>query len=433
MTQKWNLQDIKPAKERKKRNSGNRLEPSRSVKSAHSAKKASGTLHKQRLSRGNKKRPWGYAFVIFLILVGGGIFTAIATGGAEISIHPKYHQPNVNTTFTAVHSPQPTELAFEIMSLEAEGTRQITAIGKEEVETKAMGSIIVYNKHQSNPIRLRANTRFESQGLVFRIQESIVLPGYTRDDEENILPGVITVDVFADQAGDRYNLPPSAFTIPGFAGGSEFENIYAESIATFSSGFIGKRFILDEDELKNAQQALHAELRQSLLNRIDTEKPANLIIFNNSVTFTHQSLPSVEYSEDLATIREKVTMRIPMFKKDEFASIVASETVPTYDGEAVRILDYDIFKFVYTYENTSESNIADAENISFKLSGRPKIIWETDIDKLKTDLVNQPKTALPRILGGHPSVQKAEAIISPFWKTAFPSSASQIDIIEILE
>jgi len=435
MTQKWNLQDIKPAQPRKRSAPMNENASQRRAPETRTTRDDANKIVGISIGDANKKKhkSFVYAIVIFFVIVGGGFLASILMGGADLTVYPRYREPNVNATFEALRSPQPKELAYEIMTLEAEGERQVSATGKEEVKQQALGTILIYNKHQNASIRLVTNTRFESNGLIFRIKESAVIPGYTKNESGDIEPGVITAEVFADDIGEQYNLPPSRFTIPGFAGEPEFDNLYAESIETFSGGFDGMRFIINEDELQTAKQALQTELRNSLLERTATEKPAGLILFNGAVTFTYESLPSIEYGEDLATIKEKVIMRIPLFKEDEFASYIAAATIPGYEGDDVRISDYDVFGFEYTNATTSVSNIGNVDQISFKLSGRPQIVWEYDGDKLKTDLLNANKTALPGVLGAYPAIEKAEALIRPFWKTKFPTKIDEITIIEMIE
>jgi hypothetical protein len=78
------------------------------------------------------------------------------------------------------------------------------------------------------------------------------------------------------------------------------------------------------------------------------------------------------------------------------------------------------------------TDIGAVNSINFKLSGRPQVVWEYDADKLKTDLMNTNKTALTGILGAYPAIEKAEAVIRPFWKTKFPIKISEIDIIEMI-
>jgi hypothetical protein len=435
MTQKWNLQDIKPAQPRKRttpidENNLQKREHSPSV-----SRKDADEVMSINIVDGKKKKHKSLvtALIVFFIVVGGAVLASTLMGGADLTVYPRYREPNVNATFQALRTPQPKELAYEIMTLEAEGERQVSATGKEAVTQQALGTILIYNKHQNKPMRLVTNTRFEADGLIFRIKDSAIVPGYTKNESNEILPGVITAEVFADESGEEYNLAPSRFTIPGFAGEPEFDNLYAESIETFAGGFDGTRFIIDEGELNTSKQALQTELRNSLLERTEAEKPAGLVLFPGATTFTYESLPSIEYGEDLATIKEKVTMRIPLFIEAEFAAFIAAATVPGYEGGDVRVTDYTTFNFAYVDSATNATDISTLNEVAFKLTGRPQIVWEYDGEKLKTDLLNKNKTALPSVLGAYPAIEKAEAIIRPFWKTKFPIEIDEITIIEIIE
>lgn len=436
MNQKWNLQDIRPAQPRKKRSlSDEETVVPRSKPPVEATRDEAEETMSINVVDGNKKKGKSLlvAMVLFFMVLGGGIVTSVLMAGAEVTVFPKYREPNVNAVFEATKTPQPEELAYEIITLDTTGERQVTASGQEEVKTQAEGTILIYNKHQAAPVRLVTNTRFESNGLIFRIKDSAVVPAYSTDESGSIVPGVITAEVFADEPGEEYNLGPSRFTIPGFAGEPEFDNIYAESIESFAGGFNGQRFIIEEDELRTAKQALQTELRNSLLARVDAERPAGFVLFEDAVTFTYDSLPAVEYGDNLATIKEKVTMRIPMFESESFAHFIAAATVPGYEQEAVRITQPETMEFAYTSATTSASNIAEAEKLEFKLTGRPQIVWVYDEAKLKADLANANKTALPAVLGKYPAIEKAEAVIRPFWKNKFPIEFDKIEVIEVIE
>lgn len=438
MNQKWNLQDIKPAQPRKKRVAQEEVITSRPAPPPQVDREESENVDEVmsiHIEDGNKRksRTLLYTLLVFFLIAGGGLIASALMAGAELSVYPRYREPNVNAQFAAMRTPQPEELAYEIMTLDASGERQVTATGEEVVKQQAAGTILIYNKHQTAPVRLVTNTRFETNGLIFRIKDSAVVPGYTKDENGDIAPGVVTAEVFADQPGEQYNVSPSKFTIPGFAGEPEFENLYAESIETFAGGYDGKRFIIDDTELKTAQQALRLELRNSLLEQIAAEQPAGFVLFEDSVTFTYESLPAVEYGDNLATIKEKVIMRIPLFEQQSFANFIAAATIPGYEEEDVHITDTQILDFNYTSATTSATNIENLDVLEFKLIGRPQIVWKYDEAKLRTDLLNANKTALPSVLGGYPAIEKAEAVIRPFWKTKFPIKMEEIDVIEIIE
>ncbi len=435
MTQKWNLQDIKPATPRKKR-SPESVAPVKAPEPKKIDREEDYDDGSLVITDGRKQKNKSLviALAIFAMVVGAGFIASLLMGGAEITVSPHVKTPNINANFDAYRTAVPDELTYEIMTLEAEGERQVTATGKEEVKSQARGTILIYNEHQTDPIRLVTNTRFESpEGLIFKVADSAVVPGYTIGDDGTRVPGVITAEVYADEVGEEYNINPSRFTVPGFKGYEEFDNVYAESVEAMTGGFSGQKFIIEETELQTAEQALRMELRNSLLERLPTELPAGFVQLDGAITFTYVTLPSVEFGDNLATIKEKALLRVPLFAEDTFAEYIATASVPGYEGEAVRISNPTDFEFTYSSPTTTNSDISVNDSLSFKLVGKPQIIWEYDEGKLKTDLLNANRTALPNILKAYPSIKKAEAVIRPFWKTKFPTSLNEIELIEVIE
>ena len=434
MSQKWNLQDIKPVSGRKpRREAPDELteRPKKEIPREEAEEAASIVVENGSEKKKGRLRT---TLLIFVLLLGAGFAVNLMLGGATLTVFPRYREPNVNATFVAHKEATADQLPYEIMTLEAEGERQVQASGEEQVTEQAEGTIMIYNNHQEAPIRLVTNTRFASpEGLIFRIKDPAVVPGYSMDENGERAPGVVTAEVFADEAGEDYNIAPTRFTIPGFEGSPEYDNVYAESSEAFSGGFDGRKFIIEDEELQMAQQALRTELRNSLLERIPNEQPAGVELFQGAVTFTYETLPAVAYGDDLATIKEKVYMRIPLFKEDDFARFIAEATVPGYEGGDVRITDTDVLDFDYTSATTSASDISAADQLEFELEGRPQIVWEYDADALRADLVTKNRTALSSVLSGYPAIERADATIRPFWKKTFPMEIEEIEIIERIE
>lgn len=436
MDKKWNLQDIRPAESKKKRMPPGEKPAKKSPAKRLVTEENDGTV-RIGITDGNTKKRSNLvvAVVVFLIVVVLGLIVSFLMGGAEITVYSKNKEPNVNATFTAYRTPQVGELAYEIMTLEADGERQVSASGQEEVSEQATGVITIYNHTQSTE-RLKKNTRFETpDGLIFKITESAVVPGAKTTTDGKSVPGSVNAEVFADGVGEQYNIAPTKLTIPGYKEGGYdelYNSIYAENNQTFTGGFDGLKFIIDEQELETEKQKLQTELRNALLDRIPSEKPAGFVVFDTAVSFTYQTLPAVEYGDNLVTIKEKATLQIPIFKEEDFASYIAAATVPGYEGKTVRIEDYNALSFSYTSATTSISNIGNFENVSFALTGNPLIVWTFDEGKLKTDVLGKEKTALPTILGGYPAIEKAEAVVRPFWKRSFPEDIDEIEIIEVL-
>ena len=439
MAQKWNLQDIRPAEPRKRRVPP----PHKPTKEAPPEEEV---MHETRedipsvvIEDGTKKGSKNIilAVVLFVVIVGGAIGLSAALGKTELTIFPENREPTISAEFTAYPDKRQDQLSYEVMTLEATSESQVTASGQVEIKEQATGVIEIV-KTTSGAERLIKNTRFRSpDGLVYRIQESVVVPGAITDESDALVPGRIQAEVFADEVGEQYNLDAGTkFDIPGFEenGFTElFESIYAENPSPLTGGFDGLQFQIDDDELATARQALQVQLRDTLLARIENEKPTEFIAFPGSVALTYNELPAVEYGSDLVTIREQAILQIPLFQSTEFASYLAAEAVATYEGGPVRIDDTTKLVFNYTNPTTSASIIANEPSLTFALSGRPLLIWEYDSEKLTADLAGLPKTAINNAISAYTGIEAARVRITPFWQRSFPDDPEEIIIIEQLE
>lgn len=437
MSQKWKLQDIRPAQPKKRRT------PSQERPLRHEPTQVASEredIPEITITDGNKKKRSNLviAIVLFFVVFGGGIGVSALMSGADITVYPKNRIPNLNAEFTAYPEPRAGELSYEIMTLKAEGERQVTATGEETVEEQATGMIEII-KTTPGAERLIKNTRFESpDGLIFKIVESIVVPGAVKDSSGASVPGTIRAEVFAESPGEEYNLNAGTrFSIPGFKEGgfTELYNaIYAENRSDFTGGYAGPKFIINEDELAIAKQSLQMELRDSLLSRMEEKKPADFVLFPSAVTFTYTSLPAVEYGEDLVTIKEEASLQIPTFQKDSFAEFIAAATIPGYEGGKVRIDNVNDLNFEYLVATTSSTNIADLTSLNFKIIGKPHIVWVYDEVMLKSDLSGAYKTAFdPMLKEKYPAIIKGRAVVKPFWKRTFPDDADEISVTEVVE
>lgn len=465
MTQKWNLQDIRPAQPRQPRravetdvarpnmNEGRLVRPQ-----PHSAEPSfthhpTHTQSRDRedtttddseddgiipvvngIKRNRNNLYIGITLAVFVLI--GGLSISALTGGADISIYPKVRELNVNAEFTAYSEKKPGELSYEILTLEDTKESQVKASGKETVTKQATGEIEI-SKSTPGAERLIKNTRFATaDGLVFRIQESVVVPGSVKATDGTSVPGVTRAQVFADVAGDKHNLQPgTSLTVPGFKEGGYtdlYNAISAKNSTAFIEGFDGPKFIINDTELSTARQALQLDLRNALLAKIKAEAPADFTNFESAIAITYNQLPPTQYGDDLVTIKEQAVLQIPLFKKEEFAQFIAQETIVGYDNEPVRIDNLENLTFSYTNPTTSQSNIANEPFLTFKIAGVPKIVWTFDGEKMKTELLGKEKTAFNVVLGNYTGIERGEVEVRPFWKRSFPTKLADIEIHEEL-
>jgi hypothetical protein len=442
MAQKWNLQDIRPAGSSKQIAQDPVIKrPKVDISPRPKRIEEDPAFDDSDISSidvidGNtvKKKRVIVTSVVAVLILGLGFFTNVLMSGAEITVHPKTRDVSVQSEFIAHTEPKASDLSYELLSLDVTGEKQVKASGKEQVSSRAEGKIFVYNAKSTSPQRLIKNTRFESSnGLIYRIKESIEVPGVTKDAKGNTVPGSIVADVFADSTGEKYNIEPGKFTVPGLKDTDQYDSVYGESTTPFTGGFEGEKYIIDDTELNTAKQALHLELRDKLIARLEEEKPAGFIIFDGSYNFVYESLPSTEYGESLATIKEKVTLNVPIFKEAEFSKFIAEKTVPEYTNEEVSIIDPYTLTFSFVSATSSQDNIAEHKTIDFLLKGSTKIVWLFDEKMLKEKLISAKKTAATVVFGTFSSITHAQAEIRPFWANSFPDSPEKIKIVTVLD
>ncbi len=426
MEKKWNLQDIKPAERRRPaRSTAQKVsEMERTVDENPAPRRAAPESQNKR--RTNKKGLIAGTLVLLVVAVAVFSFAA-ATGQTTVTVFPRWREPTVNAVFEANSQLSESNLVYEVLTLEAEGEREVTATGQEEVEEQATGEITIYKK-TSGEERLIKNTRFESpDGKIFRITESAVVPGGTSEN-----PGSVVAQVFADEAGPEYNLAANTqFKVPGFKESDLtelYDSIYAVNQSDFTGGHRGPKFTIDDAELQAATESLRTELREALQGRVSNERPAGFILYDSSITFTYQALPGEDIGNNKVLLKEKAILRAPMFKNEDFAAFIAAATIPGYENESVKIADPSAL----TFEYAADTNFSGSETFSFKLLGRPQVIWTYDQEQLKRDLAGGSQTVLNTVLGGYPAIEKANATIKPFWKSSFPDNPEEIEIIEEL-
>lgn len=438
MTQKWNLQDIRPAEPRKRPSVTRSLNVSQRPNPAPVFNETDETAEPVTIHDGNKKTKKRYYVLttVVVVLIGAIFGLSALLSKTTLTVFPEFREPVVNAEFIAYPDRRDNSLSYEILTIDEVGEKQVQASGEEYVESQAKGVIEII-KTTPGSERLIKNTRFRTpDGLVFRIQESVVVPGALKDTSGALVPGTIQAEVFADTVGQEYNLAANTrFDVPGFKESNLnelYSAIYAINREAFTGGYKGQKFIINDAELSTARQELQLTLRTKLLEKVNTEKPAGFTTFPGSIAISYVALPTVSYGENLVTIREQAVLQLPLFKQDEFASYIAKETISTYNNEPVRIVDPNALTFSYNDLAINSSNLANQTALNFKLTGKPLIVSEFNAEQLQKDLAGKAKTSISTVLTAHPGIKSARVAAKPFWRRSFPEDPTAITIVEVI-
>lgn len=374
------------------------------------------------------------------ILVGLALFTAVIIlffglssmfSSATVRVVPISERVSLDDVFTASNTVVVGEnnLPFKIMKIEDSETALVPAGKTEKVTKKASGTIIVYNNYSESAQKLVTGTRFETtDGKIYKIDKSISVPG-KKVVNGKVVPGSLTVTVYAANPGAEYNIGPSDFTLPGLVGSPRFKEVFAKGKGDITGGFVGEMKIVSPEDITAARKTLDVSLTKKLAEKAILEVPAGYILYNDAI-----SVELKDNSADIGTKAEgdkvtlvlKGTLRSVIFDSAALAAAVAERKLPDLKNYDVR--SDELAKVVMKMIGKSGMSFDEKETFAFKLTGAPKIVWNMDTEAFKKDLAGLPKSSYQEVFKKYPMILKAETTFVPSWSSVFPSDSSKINI-----
>lgn len=368
--------------------------------------------------RKSSKKSWpkysiGAAVLILIFII------LSATSKAEITIYPKTATANVDSQIVISEDGAGGSLSYKKVDISDSMSKDVKASGEETVSEKATGTIIIYNSYSTAEQKLIKNTRFEtSEGLIFRIEDSVTVPGKTSGNDAR--PGSVEVKVVADETGDKYNIDLSDFTIPGFKGLEQFDTFYARSKTPMSGGFEGTRKVVSESDLEQVKSELQSTLTESLITKAKSDFSDDFVVLYDADDFVMNTTQG-ESKGDQVEISLNATLVAYVVNKFDLATALAKDAVVDYqDSETVSVQNIDSLQIEIS---------DDASAIA--VSGNPEFKWITDVDELKNKVLGTNRSELKTLLSTFSGISKADAVIKPFWKKTFPKNPEKIEILEL--
>jgi len=215
-------------------------------------------------------------FIIFtLILIGIFLYGYFILARVEIKIWPKTEEINLKTKLRLENRVnQPffhQEIETKVLEIEEIINQLFPATEKFMKESRAEGIIRIYNDYSTNPLTLVPRTRFISaDGQLFRTPERVIIPG-RRQIGGRWLPGTIDIKVIADQPGEKFNIKPTTFVIPGFLGLARYHKVYGRSEQPMAGGMAKEAIRVSERDLKTAENTLKEKKEGLCFNLLKEE------------------------------------------------------------------------------------------------------------------------------------------------------------------
>lgn len=363
----------------------------------------------------------GIALAVVLIFI-VGMMTVFAS--ATINIVPKNQNIDVDLKILATNEAKEGAVGYEIIKLSKSKTVSVPATGEEAAEIKASGKIVIYNNFSTEPQRLIIRTRFESpEGLIFRIPESVVVPGKTKKDGVET-PGSIEVQVFADEPGEKYNIKKTDFTIPGFKNDADrFKNFYARSSTEMEGGFVGKMKTVSESDKKTALQNIDLEIQADLNKDLGSKIPEGLALLPGSTVYQSKDLQPKEDGSSVIIGKEITSYTIMLNAQDLSNNITAEYISKLNDWTGIKAVVKNFSPLSIT---NVPGNIEKGGEISLEIKGKANVLADINAEVINQRLLGISKKDAAKLMDEFAGISSITATIRPIWKQSFPEDSSKI-------
>ncbi len=369
-----------------------------------------------------RKRKFLYGSIAFVVIISFVAAMMTVFASANVVITPKTEKLTVAMEISASSETNKSmgTLPYEVIKIVKEKSMPIEATREEMVERKASGKIMIYNNFSTKPERLIIRTRFESpNGLIYRLPESIVIPGKNANG-----PGQIEVEVFADEAGEKYNIGKVDFTIPGFKNDpTRFATFYARSSTEMSRGIIGKVKVLEERVRQGALSTLESELKAEAEKELPALIPDELVFIKNGIFYDFRELPQKD-SGNTATLSKEVTTYALVFRRDTLDDFIIKNYLAT--STAWQGIEAEIKNFGELAITQKPTMLGAKDVFNLRFEGNATAIAKVDKEVIKTALAGISRVSTSETMVKFKGIESIRAIIRPMWKKSFPDNPEKI-------
>lgn len=323
-------------------------------------------------------------------------------------------------------------LPGKIIEKEETVSQDFPATGKFLKQTKAEGTIKIYNNYSTRTQILTSGTRFVSAdgGKVFRISQTITVPGATMD-KGKLVASEIDAKVVADQTGPDYNINPSTFSIPGFAGTDKYAKFYAKSFSDMTGGFSGEVSQATKEDIDKAEVIVVNKVKEKCENSLKTEIESKEI---TSEYIVLENSPQVEIVEKFSSAKSKDELdefiyqakarsKTLTFNKTELDNFV-KEFVNSQIAAGKRLYEENL-KIEYVLSKI-DLNTGKA-TISLKILA--EVYSYIDVSLLEIAMTGKSSNEAISFLQNQPEIVESKVLFWPFWLKKSPDDLSKIEII----
>jgi hypothetical protein len=361
---------------------------------------------------------------LLTVCTAGALFLVLTYyyASADISIELRKFSSDLPQKVQGSLKPSEDQMEYSVITISDTMEMPVDYGAEKEVKEYAKGTIVVYNKYDSNPQKFTEGTRFETvDGKIFRTTKSVTVPGYKKTNN-TVVPGSILVDVIADVPGEEYNIDLTDFTIPGLKNDPRFDSFYGRSKTKMAGGLVGKIPEISKENQDKVLGDIQDKLSKEINEKIRKEIPKNHILVDGLSSVEFKTLPP-KINGKKAMLSAQATLKAYIIPNKSFVKTVLGDKSPSIDPGDEFLITLDGAK-----ASVSESVSTTTEGVYFNLAGKTTIQYVFNTDEFKTSILGKSKGEILKNLSQNPAVNSININIKPFWKEVVPVEPGKINV-----
>ncbi len=304
------------------------------------------------------------------------------------------------------------------------------ATGENARQAKAKGTVKIFNNYTGTQTLVR-DTRLQAPLEKFNPALSgEETPWFRTTEAVSIAPkSSVVVNVVAAGAGEKYNIEPSVFSVPGLVGTAQYTFVYGQSFEKFSGGSDEAVLEATEGDIKNSKTAAEEFAKEQIKNElIDKIAQQGLIIVDQSAIELEVGEPEIlaAAGDAVALIesRTKAKAAAVAYKKADLEKL-GREFILANAG-AGNLVDEKSFSFDHSF-------VQEEKTSTIKLICRAATYQSMSAEDLKKALSEKSADEAKIFLASQQGVKQTEIKLAPPWRLAVPRSLDRIEIETVLE
>lgn len=364
-----------------------------------------------------------------VFLIGGLVWALVFAPRATILVKTDMVDVDTSMTLTASTAVKEADAATgrvpgELKEYKKSDTQKVAATGKKDMGTKAHGSVTLsLTDCSKDQVSIPSGTGISSGGMTFSTQADVLLksvkigPQCRNSDFKDF--STATVNVTANEAGDKYNLSARSYTVAGFS------NVSAAGTAMIG-GTSKLVTIVSQDDINNAKQKI-----------LDTNKDTAQAEVKKQLTA--DGFMALEDTFNAADPLVTASPNVGDEAADVTVNVATSYTMFGASQAGIKqLLEADIKKRIDTTKQTILNNglgnavikvaTKDKESVQFSVEATASAGVQQDAEAIKKAVAGKKKGDIESQLSARPGVKGVTVTYSPFWVYKTPSSTKKITV-----